>query len=503
MKTPRRLITLVFIGAFFLASYFFYKKFAIKTITIYHTNDVHGHILPSKGVGGSAILASFLKMQKKPYLLLDSGDVFQGTPEGDLPNGEAVIKIMNELDYDAMTVGNHEFDKGQPQLKKLVEMANFSVLGANVIDKRTRTTVSWLDPYFIKEVSGLKIGILGLTTSAAPYITMPDVLKGLGFQKEIEAAKKFVPELRQKVDIVIALTHIGVAKNREFDDDVFLAENVEGIDVIIGGHTHTFLEKPRKVKNTVIVQAGCNGKAVGELKLQIRNNKIVGSSYELITLTKKKFGEDKELKRIIDNFTKSITGRMALVIGSSAQSLTRSFSDKTAKNGELPLGNLVADVFREAAAAEIAFHNIGGIRADLPKGNVTIRNIYEMSPFTNKIITMKLSGVQIKEILEKSVSGKFGKLQVSGLKFQFDINNKAGEQVTEIKVNGKDIKPKKYYQVATNSFLAKGGDMFSTFRKGREIVNTGIIDRDAVVAYFKNHSPVKAQIEGRIINITK
>ncbi len=491
MKNLKRLLLVLSVGIG-VAGYFLYVELTTAKITIFHTNDVHGHIETS------AVLSNFLKLQKKPYILLDAGDIFQGTPEGDLTNGEVVVKIMNELGYDAMSVGNHEFDKGQKQLKKLIEMSNFSVLGANVIDKRTRQIVKWLEPYYIKEIFGIKIGVLGLTTAAMPYITMPEVRRGLEFQSETDVAKKYLPELKQKADVIVALTHIGLSKDSE--DDVFLAENTDGIDIIIGGHTHSFLEKPIMVKNTMIVQAGCYGKCVGRIDLKIRKGKIVEKKYELISLNAKKFGEDEELKKIIENLTKDISKKMESVVGSSAQKLSRSARDR---NGEIPLGNWQADVFRKLTNSDIAFQNAGGIRADLPEGKITMRHIYELAPFGNTIFTMKLTGVQIKDILEKSVSGKFGMLQVSGLKFKYDKSRKEGDRVVEVVVGNKPVNLKKYYKVATNSFVAKGGDDFNIFKQGKEIRDTGIIDRDAQLLFVKKYSPLKAQIENRMINITK
>ncbi|MEW6556406.1 MAG: 5'-nucleotidase C-terminal domain-containing protein [Elusimicrobiota bacterium] len=494
MKNLRKLIGILVV-AIVVGLYFFYSvELATTKIVIFHTNDVHGHIETS------TVLSNFLKSQQKPYILLDAGDIFQGTPEGDLTNGEVCVKVMNELGYDTLTVGNHEFDKGQKRLKKLVEMANFSVLGANVIDKKTKNIVKWLEPYYIKEIYGVRIGVLGLTTSAMPYITMPEVRRGLEFRKETDVAKNYIPLLKQKCDVVVALTHIGLAKEGEFEDDVFLAENTDGIDIIIGGHTHNFLKKPILVKNTMIVQAGCYGKCVGQIVIKIRKGKIVSKKYKLIPLNRKKLGEDTELKTKIGKLTEQISAKMESIIGSSAQKLSHSVTDK---NGEIPLGNWQADVFRKITNSDIAFQNAGGIRADLPEGKITLRNLYELSPFGNTIFTMKLTGSQIKEILESSVSGRFGMLQVAGLKFKYDRNRKAADKVVEITVRNQPINPKKYYKVATNSFVAKGGDGFDTFKKGKEIRDTGIIDRDAQIQFVKSYSPIKAQLESRIVNITK
>jgi len=349
----------------------------------------------------------------------------------------------------------------------------------------------------IGEIYGVKIGVLGLTTCAMSYLTMPEVRKGLEFQRETDVAKKYIPELKQKADVLIALTHTGLSKDSE--DDVFLAENTGGLDIIIGAHTHTFLENPIIVGNTIIVQAGCYGKCVGKIVLKIRNKKIVSKKYELISLNPKKFGADEELKKIIENLTKDISAKMDGIVGSSAQQLSRSASGR---NGEIALGNWQTDVFRKITNSDIAFQNAGGIRADLPEGKLTMRHIYELAPFGNTIFTMKLTGAQLKEILEKSVSGKFGMLQVSGLKFKYDKSREAGNRVVEIAVGNKPVSPKKYYKVATNSFVAKGGDDFNIFKQGKEIRDTGIIDRDAQLLFVKKYSPLKAQLEGRMINIT-
>ena len=480
-----------------------YREITTTRVCVYFTNDVHGHILPVSGTGGAAVLSNYLKGRKKPYLLLDAGDIFQGTPEGDLTNGEVCIRIMNELGYQAATVGNHEFDKGQERLKKFIDMANFPFLGANVIDTATKETVEWLKPYEIFEIKGVRIGVLGLTTSAMPFITMPEVRKGLEFADEAETAKKYLPEIRKKADVVIALTHIGLARKGEFRDDVYLAKNVPGIDAILGGHTHTRLYRPIYAGRTLIAQAGSYGNYVGKITIKMREHKLTGINYELVNLSVKKFGEDAEMKNDIAEFTKDITALMDKKVGVSVEKLGSNLSGRLEKNGELPLGDWQADVFRKMTGSDIAFQNIGGIRAAVPKGDVTYRDIYELSPFGNTIYTMMLTGKQVKDILEKSVSGRFGILQVSGLAFRYDLNRKEGERVVEISIGGSPLKPKKYYKAATNAFIAKGGDDFETFTKGGEITDTGMVDRDVEIQYLLKNPEIKAQIDGRIVNVTK
>ena len=498
MKNMKRVLVFfaVILG---IALYFLYAAVTATSIIIYNTNDLHGHILSSAGVGGSAVLSNYLKDQKKPYLLLDAGDTFQGTPEGDLSNGEAVIKVMNELGYDAMTLGNHDLDKGQTQLKKLIEMANFAVLGANVIDKRTGQIFKGLEPYYIKEINGVRVGVLGLTTSKMRYITMPQLRKGMEFQNEVDVAKKYIPELKKKADVIIALTHIGLADGN--DDDIFLAQNTDGIDIIVGGHSHTNLRKPIYVKDTMIVQTGGLGKSVGKITIEIKNRKILSKRYSPVYLRVKKFGEDEKMTALIQNLTKNISAKMETIVGSSAQKLSHYASGRFGKSGEIPLGNWQADVFRITTNSNIGFQNSGGIRADLPEGNLTLRNMYELAPFGNTIYTLNLTGAQIKNILEKSVSGKFGMLQVSGLKFKYDANKDAGQRVVEITVGNDPINPKKYYKVATNSFVATGGDDYNIFKQGKNIHDTGIIDREVELSYLRSHSPIVAKKEGRIVAV--
>ncbi len=504
MKNFQRKILSVALGALFgaIAAYAYIELTSIK-INVFFTNDVHGRVFAKDGMGGAAALKNFLNKQNTNYLLLDAGDFFQGTPEGDLTDGEANIKIMNALGYNAATAGNHEFDKGKEQLIKLSQMANFPLLGANVIDATTNSTVDWLKPYHIIESNGIRIGILGLVTSAMPHISMPEVRKGILFEDEVKIANQYLPELKEKSDIIIALTHIGIAKNNEFNDDVYLATSTNHIDFIIGGHTHTLLKKKITANGTVILQAGSYGTHIGKLVLKVRKNKLIGHSYKLIPMSIKKFGEDEVFKNTVIEMTAGISEKMETIIGKSQEEYSNSLGEEYKFNGELPLGNWQTDIFRKMTDSDIAFQNIGGIRAQIPKGNVTVRNIYELSPFGNTIYTMTLTGAQIKDILEKSVSGRFGMLQISGIKFKYDSNRKEGDKVTEIIIGNTSLDLTKHYKIATNSFVAKGGDGFDTFLYGKDVRDTGIIDRDMLIEYLKNNAEIKAQIEKRIVNITK
>jgi 2',3'-cyclic-nucleotide 2'-phosphodiesterase (5'-nucleotidase family) len=207
------------------------------------------------------------------------------------------------------------------------------------------------------------------------------------------------------------------------------------------------------------------------------------------------------MKKYISELTGSIAAEMGRVVGSSPKQLPNNLRGSLRKNGELPLGNWQADVFRAMTGSDIAFQNVGGIRSSIPAGDVTYRNIYELSPFGNTIVTMKLTGAQVKDILEKSVSGRFGMLQVSGLKFKYDMGRQQGDRAFDVTVGGSPLSYKKSYKAVTNSFTAAGGDGFDTFKKAADVKDTGIIDRDIQLEYLKKHPVISASVEGRIQNV--
>lgn len=459
-------------------------------ITIIYTNDLHGNILPDKEKGGAATISAFLKRQKGDYLLLDAGDFFQGTPESDLSSGKNTVIVMNHLKYDAATLGNHEFDFGIQTLKQLSKLANFPFLSANI--KYKGKTPDFARSYIIKEIKETKIGVFGLTSDRTPQMSIPENVEGVDFENPIESAKKVISEMKNKdVNLIIALTHLGFEKeNQDYTGDRALAQNIDGIDVIIGGHTHTKVDGV-KINKTYIVQTAGLGKTVGKLTLRLekKTKKIRCVKNKIIEMDVKKIGEDEETKKIVSEMTKKISERLSEKIGKCETDLLRK------RDAESNIGNFLADTMRAFAKTDIAFHNSGGIRTDLKKGDITLRDVYTLNPFDNTVVTMKLSGSQIKEIIQDSFSGTYGILQVSGIKIIYDKNSKE----TEVFFNNQPIKEQKKYTVATNSFLAAGGDGFTTFTKGEDIKNTGKKFRDVIIEYIKSSKTISAKIDGRIL----
>lgn len=477
-----------------LVAYYFYWHVITVTIDIYYTNDLHGSIVPTEAfwlegkplVGGSATLGAYLKNRPTPYLLLDAGDFIHGTPESNFTKGESVIEIMNRLNYDAACVGNHEYDWGEENLIRLSQISSFSFLGANIY--KDNKPAQYVKPYIIKNIKNVRVGVVGITTSDMEKLVIKEKIQNLEFLPEIEIARKVVSDLkREKADIVIALTHIGIEK------DEILARKIEGIDLIIGGHNHTQYYK--LVKKIPIVQTYGKGTTVGYMRLYFNRviRRIIKHKNHFVTLLVRKYGEDSEIKKLVNYYVDLVAKYMDVVIGYASDDFF------TSSDGESSLGNFITDVMREYTSADVAFHNSGGIRANLLKGEITIRDLYNISPFENTVVIMDLTGKQIKEILEQSVSCEQGILQVSGLKMEYNPRKRKGERVLNVWISGEKLKDEKNYKVATNNFLAQGGDGFITFKNSKNMIDTKKRIDELKIEYIKKRRTIHPKIEKRIV----
>ncbi|MDI6757082.1 MAG: bifunctional UDP-sugar hydrolase/5'-nucleotidase [Endomicrobiia bacterium] len=502
-----------FVGAIAAAGLFFYVRYYALTfpVVIVYTNDLHGNILPRKGEGGAASIAAFLKTQPEDALLLDGGDFFQGTPESDLSKGRNTVLVMNRLGYDAAAVGNHEFDFGQKNLAELARVAEFPLLSANIYEaagkiakadgktaKHSGRHPTYIKPYIIKEVKGARVAIFGLTSERTPAMSMPANVRGLMFDNATLRAGAVVGELKDRADVVIALSHIGFEKDTDrWRGDRALAAAVEGIDVIIGAHTHTEV-RGKKVGRTLIVQTRGGGRSVGEMTIRLdrKTKKPRLITNRIVKISSKKFGEDASLAAFVEKISAATSRKLSKVVAVAEADIARG-----AKGGESALGSLLADIMSERAGTDMAFHNPGGIRADFKKGDITLRDVYNVNPFDNTIVTMKLSGLQIRELLEKSLTGQYGTLQISGIRMRYERVSKKLDVSAITAGKTSLLDDKKLYTVATNSFLAAGGDGFSPFAAGKNKRDTGVNFRDAVTEYLLKGGTLPARrgmSDGRI-----
>ena len=474
-------------------------------LTILHINDLHGHISPRMDksideqvpVGAAAYLAKMIQDQraKNPEgtLLLSAGDMFQGTPISNIYRGQPVIDLMNLLQFDAMAVGNHEFDWGQDVLESLQWSATFPFLSAN-IRNRQGSSPTGIGPYILTTRKNLKIAVIGVTTPDTVYTTKPTHVRSLTFLNPVEVLPVLLAEVRDKgAALVIVLSHLG------FDADKDLAQKIPGIDVIVGGHSHTAVVNPVVVGSTLIVQAGCYGTYLGVLQLKIeqKTGRIVEYSRqnELKTVfSGTEYARDEMIASLSNKYNDQIKEEFSRVVGETSVDLVRRMREESS------IGNLTCDAMREANGAEIAFQNGGGIRSDIAAGKITLEQVYTLLPFDDVSIAMDLTGQQILQILEQSATLQHQILQVSGLKVTYDLTRPPGVRVIAAQVGNKPLVVGKAYRVVTNDFLAAGGDKYSMFKEGKNLIYGDFL-RNELIAYLQRYSPVRPAVENRIVMV--
>ncbi len=485
----------------------------VHHLVVLHTNDTHGHPLkfylyPAPDVGGLPARATLIKGIKKEnenVLLLDAGDLNTGRAESNLFRAKPDIIGYNYIGYDAMALGNHEFDHPLDVLRMQMAWAKFPFLSANI---RVPGGKYLARPYIIKAFKGFKVAVLGLTTTETRGIANPQNIDGLIFLDEVETARNLVPELRRQADLVIALVHLGIypSWNR---GSKRLANEVEGIDLIVDGHTHTRLDAPIVVKHkasgrrTLIVQAWKWGLLMGRVDLWFQDSKIRDYRFRAIpvnlkTVHKRAHGrrayrfvgsevkEDRRLLAMLKPYADEVKARLSEVIGYAE----RPFLYRYARRKETPLGDLVADSmlwFTRRLGVDFAIQNGGGIRDNLEPGPITMRDIYDILPFENTVVVLSLTGKDIEAVFDRIgavTRGRGAFPQVSeGLRFTINQQKKRCENIL---IHGRPVDPARVYRVATNSYLANGGDGYFVFRDAEEKYDTSMLQRDVLIRYIRS-----------------
>jgi len=500
-------------------------------LTIMHTNDTHANL---DNVAKTVTLVKQIRAENPNNLLLDAGDVFSGTLYFNEFLGQADLAFMNLMQYDAMTFGNHEFDLGDGSdghagLRDFVIGAEFPLIAANVDFTA--------DPLFdglqnkvyeadfnngeiyngvIKEIDGEKVGIFGLTTEETVDISSPDKIT---FSNYITAANEAVAAFEsQGVNKIIALTHIGFNDSSAYDNDQLLAAAVEGIDVIVGGHTHVKLDKPFVYDGhdapVLIVQANEYNKFLGQLDVTFDENGVItshdGNLHDVGAAE-----ADAEAAELLVPYAKQIDELKNKSTGVNAKvPLNGGRNEGGVRASETNLGNLITDGMLSKAKSidpntVIAMQNGGGIRASIDEGDITLGEVLTVMPFGNALAIMNLTGAEIISTLEHSVkeypreSGGF--LHVAGLSFNFDPEAAVGSKILAayVTVDGKkvEIDPAANYKVATNTFTAKGGDGYEALGKAYEdgrVSEPGFVDWEMFVEYIQDLGVVNPKMEGRI-----
>lgn len=513
------------------------------------TNDLHGHIAPEPArfmnpefpppLGGAASAAGYIKRMREraaaageAVLLVDVGDMFQGTPIGNKTQGRAVIDYFNTIGYDFAVPGNHDFDHGQEITQMLAERSNFPWVVANLVLAETGQVVPWAVPALMIEIQGVKIGVIGIITTGTAAMSFPDHIAGLEFLPMAPTIARYRDELKEKgADLIFLAIHEGLPYDpkegwrriagAEFTETegefggryganysagepnlMELVNMVPGIDFAVGGHTHRGYDEPwiDPVNHTMCFETFGNGSSLGHAILLVDRSTrhLVGweRSHDqgtIITLFEDQLWPDEEIAGVIAPFVEEAEREMSRVVGRAAVALTRGGA------GNSLMGNLVVDAMRERFDADFAFQNLGGVRADLPAGPVTAGDVFSVLPFGNELMLVQMDGRMLRRVIERRIAGRSNGLYVSGVRMEYDPGRPDFDRVVTLMVAGQPWDPDRVYRVVVTNFLLEGnsGFDFLTTIPAEAVMPTTVRTAEAMEWYLQKHGTVRPRIDDR------
>ncbi|RUR13666.1 bifunctional UDP-sugar hydrolase/5'-nucleotidase [Legionella sp. km772] len=517
-------------------------------------NDFHGQIstgrLEGKAeVGGATVLASYLKEAQSSMaentIITIMGDLVGASPPASaLLHDEPTILFINSLGNNhctsqermnpecniVATLGNHEFDKGQQALLDLIygagkppinnwypmaeyQGAAYPYISANILNAETNKPM--FPPYIIKQVHGIPIAFIGAIVKNTPEMSFPAHIKGLKFIDEAEAINSYLPEIKaQGVNIIIVLIHEG-GEQKPYEGPTQQDTEVHGaikeiiyrlndeVDVVMAGHTHQFMNAflpNHHGKQVLVTQANSYSSSYAEVSLDVdeKNHHLVKKEARIITTFANQWPgttPDPQTQYLVDLAENKVAPIIQEPIGSAYYPLLR----KQNAAGESNLGNLVADAFKKAMNADLAVHNIHGLRADIPAGAITKGAVYSALPFANTVVLVSLTGQDIYDLLEQQWQGSYpNMLQISGITYTYDTKQPLGKRIQGIELFNGPLLREKVYTIATTDFFANGSGVFSVMKKSK-MLKQGDSDCQVLIDYIKQGAqPIKIEIEDRI-----
>ncbi|MCP4229086.1 MAG: hypothetical protein GY771_02925 [bacterium] len=485
---------LIILIALFIAAI----SWADQPFCILHINDLHSHLDPivnadgteSGGIARIATLVGGIKAlnekQGIPTYFFVAGDAISGTPYSTVYDGEATFAALDNAGVDAMTLGNHEFDFGQDNLRGLIDMADFPVISANVYVGEETDHVGFTDGDVVLG-NNPRVLVIGLTTPETTYTTNPKNVIGLTFSNPAKTSKEVFYWNADNYDVAVGLTHLGVLSDRK------LAEGLPEYDIIVGGHSHTLLEEPEFVGDTAIVQAGCYGYYVGRLDAVYTDaGEVEITEYRMLPVTGD-LGDNPKVEGVLKGYRERLGDETNKIVADIPAQITA----ESCRSTETVFGDLLTDIMRDISGADIAFSNGGGIRANLGPGEISIGDVLTALPFNNTIITASVTGEQLQAIFdycarEQTPGGGF--LQVSGMTVKYV----AGKGAENIVVGGDPLDTEKVYKIATNDFLIAGGDGYETLADLSSTYDTGVVLYEALVTFLREGGEIPGSSGGRI-----
>lgn len=495
---------------------------AERIITLLHTNDFHGRLsgfyaAPGNAtaqtddpgrqpqeferagmVGGFAALATAVKRQREGrgadnVLLVHAGDTFSDDLLGNLTRGEAIVRAMNALRFDFMALGNHDFDYGAQRTQALARIAQFPMRGANVIERITGRPFLG-DPTFIARRGDLRIGFIALGYHNTALTGDKKNTQQLRFENGIDHARRLVAQLRPKVDAVVVVSHQGTKVDRK------LAETVDGIDVIVGGHSHDDLA-PARVGNTYLAQAMSDAAELGVLNLHFDGRRLQRVEGDNLTLWHDEFPADTEMQALIDRERAPYKAQLETAIAQAEDTIGRRYKS------ESPFDVLAADILRTHTNADVALLPGVGYGVSLTPGPITREALYRLLPHPSKLVVLSLTGAELKAVLEQSATnqkttdplqGVGGHIQSAGLQYTVDLSREPGARVSAVSVAGAPLDPTKRYRVATHSGMRQGLHNYRALAQARLIKEGQETVTDIVERGFKQRGRIAAPELGAV-----
>jgi 2',3'-cyclic-nucleotide 2'-phosphodiesterase (5'-nucleotidase family) len=505
------------------------------------TNDIHGHVAPEGAwfmnpnfpppLGGGASASRYIQelraeIAADPHaamLLVDAGDTWQGAPVGTLTQGVVMEHYFDALGYDVVVPGNHEFDKGKHVAIRMSGAMQRKFVCANIFIAGTDSLVDWCEPYRVFERAGLRIGIVGANTPGTAHMAFEENIAGLEFRPLLPEIEKWRDHLLQNdlADLVFAVVHEGLPfdPEREWKElqarvaagedlranlrgAMDLAHVLDGVPVVVGGHTHRGYREPwiDPITHTMVLETFGNGSSLGHIVLNIDRDTHAIAGWEaprrdgvLVTLFEDELWPEDVVSERLQPFVEETQKGLDVKVGASRVELTRRGGSNS------PMGNLVTEAMRAEANADFAFTNLGGLRADIPAGDITAGEVLRVLPFDNSLAIVQMPGRTIRQIFErKSRRGSSGIAQ-SGAQVIVDPEAPEGERVRELLIGGQPIEADRVYRVVTTDYLMDGnsGLAFLAQTPPDQIEFTQTLDRVALLHYLERSSPVAPHADDR------
>lgn len=488
-------------------------------VTLLFTNDVESAYDPITAfwlddidmIGGIAEITTLietLRQDEPNVFLFDAGDIFTGAL-AKLTDGKLAFELMITMGYDAMAIGNHEFEYGVEIFGWEKNRAPFPVLGANFFYKDTDHPFA--QAHTIIERDGIRIGVIGIMGQDAATAIIPSYIAPLDVTVPAEAVRKSVAELRDQVDLVVLLTHQGKTApmqtdaetdprlQRDIDADIALAGAVEGIDVLFAGHADAGTPEPvvHPDTGTLIMQTYGQATHLGYLQLTLdkRSRAITAFDGKLIPVESNKLSPDPRIQAKLKQYREAHPDLFARV-GTTEAPMVRRYIE------ESDIGNLFADIFVDATGADIGFVHGGSLRKDLPQGDIRLVDILDAYPFVDGVNVKEMSGSQIRRALEQSLTFERGLLQISGLQMTYDLSKPKYQRIVSLTRNDVPIKDSDRFTIAAPGFLTEGGDLYDSFPESEVIRSVGKV-ADVVVNHFRNEEIVGLPQRGRQWDISQ